>query len=755
MDLDDYRASEQNKALSFPHFSVPFQAVIWRNWGLVCASRLAAVLRASEEQIEEAAEQLGLSRHPHVSPHWQGRGYITIIRNNWHLLPYSQLLELLQWSEEQLSFALKEDDFLWIKLGSLKPSVDPVFYRALTEVEIQATGKRKEQLQTYCADNENSVVPEKPFAFLERYQNADVDSAPNANEDNSFKVPAREKLRLVYSYNGVYGDPLLDDKLDPYPHLLLKQLSDVGVNGIWLQSVFYQLVPWEAAPELSEGWEDRLHHLRGLISKAAKYGIGVYLYCNEPRAMPNSFFETNPELMGHTEGEASCLCTSHPRVQQYIRDSAARLFQEVPDLAGLFTITMSENLTNCYSRAFEGETNCPRCAQREPEEIVAEVVTLITEGARSSKADADILCWNWGWLMTQWDEVRVERCMKQLPDGIRLMATSEEGLSVELAGISGRVVDYSISQVGPSDWSSKCWEYGRSRGLEAVAKVQLNNSWECSAVPYLPVLQVVERHLANLRRAGVESLMLSWTLGGYPSMNLAFAAEYFQKAEAGETFDANSFLVNRFGKDAGALMSNAMSLFSQAFQQFPFHIQVLYTAPQNRGPSNLLSLQPTGYKATMVGIPYDDLNSWRGDYPHHVLEEQFRKLASGWLEGVRVLEEADVDFSTDVFDRISLIAKAAYIHFQSAYLQIAFLGQREQWLAAEDGKNRAAIARGMVDCLTQEMGLARELSELIQRDSRIGYEASNHYYYSIQDLKEKILNCLDLQQQLQKGVVVS
>ena len=42
----------------------------------------------------------------------KSRGYITIIRRNWHLLPYEQLLELVQMTPEQLSFALREDDAL-------------------------------------------------------------------------------------------------------------------------------------------------------------------------------------------------------------------------------------------------------------------------------------------------------------------------------------------------------------------------------------------------------------------------------------------------------------------------------------------------------------------------------------------------------------------------------------------------------------------------------------------------------------------
>jgi hypothetical protein len=37
--------------------------------------------------------------------------------------------------------------------------------------------------------------------------------------------------------------------------------------------------------------------------------------------------------------------------------------------------------------------------------------------------------------------------------------------------------------------------------------------------------------------------------------------------------------------------------------------------------------------------------------------------------------------------------------------------------------------------------LARELFTLASQDSRIGFEASNHYYYVPLDLVEKVINC--------------
>ncbi|MBE0542072.1 MAG: hypothetical protein IH623_11845 [Verrucomicrobia bacterium] len=43
-----------------------------------------------------------------------------------------------------------------------------------------------------------------------------------------------------------------------------------------------------------------------------------------------------------------------------------------------------------------------------------------------------------------------------------------------------------------------------------------------------------------------------------------------------------------------------------------------------------------------------------------------------------------------------------------------------------------------------EIALARRLFQLQSRDSRLGFEASNHYFYVPHDLREKVLNCRDL-----------
>ena len=104
-----------------PHFPDRVHEFVWRNWDAVEPAKLATILKTTVENVRALAGSMGLPPAGTIPPEMKTRGYITLIRRNWHLLPYEQLLTLLEMTPERLAFALREDDFLWIKLGSLKP----------------------------------------------------------------------------------------------------------------------------------------------------------------------------------------------------------------------------------------------------------------------------------------------------------------------------------------------------------------------------------------------------------------------------------------------------------------------------------------------------------------------------------------------------------------------------------------------------------------------------------------------------------
>lgn len=705
-------------AVVYRHFPTLFQAVIFRNWGMVPLERLAAVLQTTVEEVVRLGAALGLEPDDSQCSLWLTRGYLTIIRQNWHLLSYEQLLTVLDWTPERLAFILKEDDFLWHKLGKLKPEVTCPPARKLTAEEEQAT----EELGAYYR-RLLSRLPERaerPFDFLHTLQGG---GAP----DN-----AAPGLRMLYSYSALYGDPLLDETLDPFPDNMLDAYAAAGVNALWLQAVLYTLIPWmDDSPEtaaLSVGCERRLANLRRLAQRMQARGIRLMLYLNEPRALPGAFFAKHPEWRGRAgDGEDMySLCTSVPEVLERLKNGVYKLFSEVPELGGFFCITRSENQTNCWSHGTLAKPPaCPRCAARNPADVIAEVIGAMAEGAFSAKPDAEVIAWSWGW-DTAWDEQLLDR----FPKGVKLQCVSETQLETNVGGVIGHVSDYSISKPGPGPVAKRLWKLARDRHIPVVAKVQMNCTWENSAVPYLPVPGLVEEHINNLRAEGVADFMMSWTLGGYPGGNIRLLTRSRQELATED-----------FG-EAAPLVLRAYDLFDESFRHFPLNgTSTLYLAPQNYGPMSILFEEPTGYHGTMIGFPYDDVKGWCGGYPEDVFEEEFRILSDGWGRGCAVLREAEsaIDEAHYAAWRdLSRVAEAAFCHFRSTYLQICFVRRRN-----------AGDRAGMLAAVREETMMARRMLALIREDSRLGFEASNHYYYTQNALVEKLFNCQRLSRLLE------
>ncbi|MFA5866160.1 MAG: hypothetical protein WC975_15920 [Phycisphaerae bacterium] len=703
-------------ALAFPHFPTRQQAIVWRNWQLVPVERLAKVLRTDAPTILKLAGDLGLPLPPVVSPSWLTRGYITLIRNNWHLLPYAQLLELVDWTVEQMDNSLREEDFLWGRLGSLKPQCEGVYYSPLSPDQIRRTLEIRQTMEKHFPDHDTSH-DEPPFAFVESFQKTRP-NRPISKKSNRFD------LRLIYPYFAVYGDPLLNPQIDPFPDGLLERLAEEGINGVWMQGLLYTLVRWDPAPEMSAGCDTRIKNLRALARRAEKYGIGLYLYFNEPRALPLRFFDRYPEWKGVELEEfgLATLCTSHPPVLDLLRRNTETLFREAPELAGVFTITMSENPTHCHSR-WTGH-QCPRCAPRPVPEVVAQVNCTIEQGVHAAKPGARVIVWAWGWDL-KW----ASRAIDLLPDNVELMCTSEEALPTHIGGIPANILDYSISQVGPGDHARQLWGYASKRGLKTMAKVQMNNTWECFTVPYIPAVDLVEKHLNNLNDLGINGLMVSWTLGGYPGGNLDLLST-----------SSETLALEKFGPRAAPVIRQAWNLFSRAFPEFPFYCSIehpaLYFGPQSHGPANLLYATPTAYSATVATYPYDDLTRWRGIYHEEIYENQFRKLSETWKQGLEQLGLALPMIDAEhrqAFDDLNRVAWAVYCHFRSSFLQTAFIRLRDSETSDKASK--------MFPILEEEIDLAKTLYQLARQDSRLGFESSSHYAYTLNDLREKVINC--------------
>lgn len=808
-----------------PHFPTKMQALIFRMWDMVPQKRLAEVLETTQKNVEALAYGMGLLPQEDCTL-WQKRGYISIIKSAWQLLPYEQLCTLLGWTKERLAFILREDDFLGYKLGGEKPICEKLIYRPLTDEENEKTKKIKDIIKAYIKSPEKKpfnffeaeVAPikiknAKPHGFIEVTRDWKIEDLTKVEETEHFvklfeddfyemfgylpkgdgaairlvlsdklvqkgeyheidckeseitvtafspvgilrglmhiadcmriqcgpyvklgkkKFKEKIKTRYIYSFCGLYSNAFEEAPEVSYPSELLRKYARSGINGVFTQGVLYKLTPFAFDSDISKGWEKQLDGVKRTVQHLKKYGIKLYLYLNEPRSMPVEFFENHSSLKGRKMDGYAALCTSVPEVKLYLYNAVQRLCTEVPDIGGFFLITCSENLTNCYSHIHYGETQpCKRCAERKSYEVISEVHNIVNRAAKSVNKDIITFANTWQWL-NLFSEDETKKCIELLDKDIPLLCTSEEGLRFTCGGIENTVQDYTMSKTGPSELSIRNWKTAQELGHETAAKVQINTTWECSTVPFIPVFDLVKEHISRLDSLNIKHLMLSWTLGGYPSDNLKIVSDfYFERNEENEADKTLTVLYNANAKQ----IKKAAECFCEAFSKFPFDVGTAYTGPHNAGVSNFLYEKPTGFKATMTCFCYDDLDAWRSIYPADVYERMLTELFNKWKEGTEIVKDVqECDFT--------YMAQACLAIFSSCVNQVRFIRLRDDGIE----KNKADIER----ILESEIENAQNLYCVMQKCPSIGYEAANHYYYTQAMMLEKILNCRYLLKKLCK-----
>lgn len=680
-----------------------WQTVIFRNYGYVSADKIAAVLGCGEQTVHSEAERLGLGGVDYHSD-WEKKGYITIIRNNWFLLPYSQLTVLLAISKEKLEFILEKEDFLYLKLGGFKPCCQEVRYSPLTETQTERTEEIAKSIKGLCV--KRKVLPFDFFGKLPKRAEAERTNT---------------HARIVHGYLTPCGDVFSETSQTYLSDTLLQAYRAQGVNGLWFHGLLSALSPYPFDERLSVGYKARREELKTLISRCKRYGIKVYLYLNEPRGLPKDRIGKYARLAGRTERDTVGLCLEKREVENYLYEAVKDLLDEVTGLGGIITITMSENLTHCNYRP---GTNCPVCAKIPPEVSAAKVNNVIMRAIRDSRSDCELIANLWGWSsFMDWSEEQTMHGIKLLDKDISVMVVSEYDLEIEKGGVKSRIIDYSLGNPGPSEISKKSMEKAKSEGHKTYAKIQINNSWECSAAAYLPVFDLVYEHLTNLKAVGVQEFMLTWTLGGYPSPMMGLVADF---VEQGEKFSLESWYDKQFG-EYSSKMQSAVGYFSQAFREYPFSIDSLYYSPKTLGLANLWQLMPDKKKSCMVCYSYDDFENWIFPYPYERYISQYEKLLALWEKGIALLENAD----DERVNEVKVYAETAYLHFQADVLQTKFSYFK---------RDIAGYKSEITELLREEKDCIVRLLAILAECPAVGYETSNHYFYNESNLTEKILN---------------
>lgn len=545
----------------------------------------------------------------------------------------------------------------------------------------------------------------------------------------------------------------LDKVEDAYPKEYLNRLAHCGVNGIWVAGLFRELIHSKILPEITVD-DTKLQLLKKLVRKAGLYGIKVYLFVIEPRIQDDRdpVFQTHPEIRGSKWGNyGRTLCTSHPLVLQYIEDATAELFRKAPGLGGLINLFRGERTTACCSppppvsgtndpkrpgggRPADYVKPCPRCAERKMEDVYCDELDAFYKGMRLVSPDAELIAWNYG--HNQMDLNK--KILKNLNPDIHFLDTFEHDGKKEICGKTRIIDEYSISYVGPSESFKKLNSSAKKQEKSLYAKIQLGATYEAASMPYVPVPTSPYRKFKRMRELGVEGVMQSWIVGGFPSIMHKAAGE----AAFSPLDDEDEFLKRlaaiEWGEDNAERVAEAWRLFNSAYYLYPFSSPVFYFGPITKSPAYHLYLEPQGNIAKPYnwGIgrdrviqPYeDDLDKWLGPFTPNEIIKSFHIMAMLWERGLCELRAAAANLAEKSPQVKQLaVAQAIAIQFLSCANVYEFYKLRDELPDLKARAKKKAYEK-MESVALSDIKLAAIMKPLIKIEPSIGFQAEMRYY---------------------------
>ena len=542
----------------------------------------------------------------------------------------------------------------------------------------------------------------------------------------------------------------------------LKSIADAGFNGIWLRGKLRELVPTDLFRPYVSDADERLQSLVQLCSRANRFGLGVWLYFNEPLGMVQShrFWQDHPDLTGHrtqiydTEPRIA-LCPSTHEVQDYLRCGFSSLLDKA-HLAGVLLTTTSEHVSHCWGHVLSnpssypnpeefwaGECHCPRCEPRGPIEVITDVVKLIRGGVKSGRPQAKVVAWDWSWNMHCRPPYR--QIVERLPEDVILMGDFERGSVVQRAGKKRLVEEYSLICPGPSK---------RFRGEARLtagkrpmfAKLQINTTHELATVPNFPLIVSLYRKFAALHNFGAKGFMATWNFACKPDTLNVYTVNKLARESVGD--DERSWLKSLaeeyFGPSADSeSVVDAWYGFQRACNHYPLegHL-LLYWGPMNYALVFPLKLQfdrkPMGpaWQEHELG---DRLEDTLGHFTLAEMTDLFGKLSVRWSGAVDLYERGLLDAEQQARKQQELaVAVVVGCCFRSTFnIYRWYASRREQATLQMTDEDRRIVL--------DEIANLQKALPLVKTDSYFGFhEEPKWRMYDAEAIERKLISLQSL-----------
>ena len=375
------------------------------------------------------------------------------------------------------------------------------------------------------------------------------------------------------------------------PETVLMGYNAVLVTG----GSLYALSTSDAIPELADRRNPGLiEQNKRDVEAAAAYGLKTFAHINTVDKFPKDHpvFQAHPEIRGaltwKADGEYT-LCTEHPLVQQWLRESVEGLFEAIPELDGIQVIIGGEGFYHCFMRPYgveKGHTNCPRCEKLGAEQVVANLVNLLADGARKYNPEAVVLAWPYS-AEHVWSADRAQTGMiEHLKPGTGVLTEMVKDEVVEKpGGIKKALWDYSIDLIGPGERAKQQIAACKAAGIPCRLLSMAEETFEASSLPNIPCMDRWMNRAEALVTSGAESCYI-WQMGPYDGSVSTEAYKFSYWTPLIPREELMTKLAARVaGHEAGPYLRQAWQFVSDAIPYVP-EIGSYYKGPHFFGPAH-------------------------------------------------------------------------------------------------------------------------------------------------------------------------
>ncbi len=349
----------------------------------------------------------------------------------------------------------------------------------------------------------------------------------------------------------------------------------------------------EAIPELkARQVAGALDGSYAVAREARRYGLKTYFHMGtqEKFAKDAPVFQAHPGIRGaltwKEDGDYT-LCTEHPLVQQYLRESVVDIFEGDPQLDGITIIIGGEGFYHCYMRPYgveKGHTNCQRCEPLGAAQVVANLCNLVADAARSVNPEAQVLAWPYSAAHVWSADAAQTEFIAKLKPGVTILTEIVKDETVEKPeGIRKALWDYSIDLIGPGERAKSQLAACRNAGIPLRLLGMAEETFEASLLPHIPAMDRWADRAEAFATCGADSIYV-FQMGPYDATSAAEVNKHlwWEPAPDKESF-LQMFAARIGGHDAGPHIRDAWRSVSDAIDFSP-EIGPYYQGTHYLGP---------------------------------------------------------------------------------------------------------------------------------------------------------------------------